>query len=76
MLCAASRKPFLNQHTFENACRIQIDAQAGGEFTVIGPGPMETNHDVTQVVTAGQGANLAWPVLLRKLDLEKPRYDT
>ena len=67
---------FLNMYTFENACRIQIDAQAGGELNLIGPGPIAANRNVTQTATAGQGANLAWPALLRKLDRENPGYDT
>ena len=67
---------FLNMYFFENTCRIQIDAQAGGELNLIGPGPIAANRNVTQTATAGQGANLAWPALLRKLDRENPGYDT
>jgi ribulose-5-phosphate 4-epimerase/fuculose-1-phosphate aldolase len=66
---------FLNMYLFENTCRIQIDAQAGGELKLIGPGPIAANRNVTQTATAGQGANLAWPALLRKLDRENPGYD-
>ena len=66
---------FLNMYLFENTCRIQIDAQAGGELNLIGPGPIAANRNVTQTATAGQGANLAWPALLRKLDRENPGYD-
>jgi hypothetical protein len=29
-----------------------------------------------KAVTAGQGANLAWPALLRKLDRTDPSYKT
>ena len=66
---------FLNMYLFENTCRIQIDAQAGGELNLIGPGPIAANSNVTQTATAGQGANLAWPALLRKLDRENPGFD-
>ena len=53
------------------------DAQAGGaQLNLIGPGPMAANANVSKVATAGQGANLAWPALLRKLDRENPGYDS
>jgi ribulose-5-phosphate 4-epimerase/fuculose-1-phosphate aldolase len=68
---------FLAMYFFENTCRIQIDAMAGGtELTLIGAGPLKANADVGKVATAGQGAMLAWPALLRKLDRENPGYDT
>jgi ribulose-5-phosphate 4-epimerase/fuculose-1-phosphate aldolase len=68
---------FLNMYFFENTCRIQIDAQgAGAELNLIGPGPIAANAIVSKVATAGQGANLAWPALLRKLDRENPGYDS
>jgi hypothetical protein len=35
---------------------------------------MAANANVGKVATAGQGANLAWPALLRKLDRENPGY--
>jgi hypothetical protein len=31
---------------------------------------------VMKTVTAGQGANIAWPALLRKLDKLDPSYKT
>jgi ribulose-5-phosphate 4-epimerase/fuculose-1-phosphate aldolase len=66
---------FLNMYTFENTCRIQVDAQgAGTELNLIGPGPIEANRNVSKIATAGQGASLAWPALLRKLDRENPGY--
>ena len=68
---------FIGMYFFENACRIQIDAQgAGAELNLLGPGPIAANANVSKVATAGQGANLAWPALLRKLDREKPGYDS
>ena len=59
---------FLSMYTFENTCRIQIDAQAGGELVQIDPKIMEGMAQVMKTVTAGQGANIAWPALIRKLD--------
>lgn len=67
---------FLGMYTFENTCRIQIDAQAGGELVPVNPKILEGMAQVMKTVTAGQGANIAWPALLRKLDRENPGYDT
>ncbi len=68
---------FLNMYFFENTCRIQIDAQSGGaELNLIGAGPIAANANVGKTATAGQGSNLAWPALLRKLNRENPGYDT
>jgi ribulose-5-phosphate 4-epimerase/fuculose-1-phosphate aldolase len=66
---------FLSMYFFENTCRIQIDAQAGGALNLIGPGPLAANANVSKAATAGQGAQLAWPALLRKLNRENPGYD-
>ena len=66
---------FLTMYFLETACRIQIDAQAGGEVILIGPAPMEANKNAMEMATAGQSAaNLAWPALLRKLDRQNPGY--
>ena len=66
---------FLSMYVLETACRIQIDAQAGGEVILIGPAPMEANKNAMKMATAGQSAaNLAWPALLRKLDRQNPGY--
>jgi ribulose-5-phosphate 4-epimerase/fuculose-1-phosphate aldolase len=65
---------FLAMYTFENTCRIQIDAQAGGELVQINPKIMQGMAQVMKTVTAGQGANIAWPALLRKLDRVDPSY--
>jgi ribulose-5-phosphate 4-epimerase/fuculose-1-phosphate aldolase len=65
---------FLNMYTFENTCRIQIDAQVGGELVHINPKIMEGMAQVMKTVTAGQGANIAWPALIRKLDRLDPSY--
>ncbi len=69
------QEAFVNMYLFENTCRIQIDAQSGGaELNYIGAGPIAANANISKVATAGQGANLAWPALLRKLDRENPGY--
>jgi ribulose-5-phosphate 4-epimerase/fuculose-1-phosphate aldolase len=65
---------FLNMYTFENTCRIQIDAQAGGELIRVDPRIMQGMAAVRKAVTAGLGANLAWPALLRKVQRADPSY--
>jgi ribulose-5-phosphate 4-epimerase/fuculose-1-phosphate aldolase len=67
---------FLSMYTFENTCRIQIDAQAGGELVTVDPAILHGLAQVMKTVTAGQGANIAWPALLRKLDRDDPSYRT
>ncbi|HYF20508.1 MAG TPA: class II aldolase/adducin family protein [Ramlibacter sp.] len=67
---------FLAMYTFENACRIQIDAQAGGELVQVNPAVLQGLAQVLKTVTAGQGAGIAWPALLRKLDRLDPSYRT
>jgi hypothetical protein len=62
-------------YIFENACRIQIDAQAGGgELIEIDPRVIAGIGDVMKKGSAGQGANIAWPALLRRLDRVDPSY--
>ena len=65
---------FLSMYTFENTCRIQIDAQGGGELVMIDPGIMQGMAQMLKTATAGQGANIAWPALLRKLEKTDPSY--
>ncbi|WP_427914165.1 class II aldolase/adducin family protein [Ramlibacter sp. MMS24-I3-19] len=67
---------WLSMYTFENACRIQIDAQAGGELVHVDPAIMQGMGQVMKVATAGQGPGIAWPALLRKLDREDASYKT
>ena len=59
---------FLNMYTFENTCRIQIDAQAGGQLIEVNPAIMTNMNEVMKVASAGLGARVAWPALLRKLE--------
>jgi len=67
---------FLSMYNLESACRIQIDAQAGGELVLVNPKILEGMAQVVKTVTAGQGANIAWPALLRRLDRIDPSYKT
>jgi len=67
---------FLNMYIFEATCRIQLDAQAGGELVHVNPKILEGIAGVMKTATAGQGANLAWPALLRKAERLDPSYKT
>ena len=67
---------FLSMYVFENTCRIQIDAQAGGELIEVNPAILQGLAQVMKTATAGLGASLAWPALLRKLDRMDPGYRT
>src|SRR6266404_5126785 len=60
---------FLAMFLLERACKIQILAQAGGAELVNVPEPiLHLVESKVKAVTVGQGAALAWPGLLRKLD--------
>jgi ribulose-5-phosphate 4-epimerase/fuculose-1-phosphate aldolase len=60
---------FLSMYILERACRIQILAQSGGSTLVLVAEPiLESVASQLSAVTVGQGAQLAWPGLLRKLD--------
>jgi ribulose-5-phosphate 4-epimerase/fuculose-1-phosphate aldolase len=67
---------FLFMYVFENTCRIQIDAQAGGELVHVNPVILQGMAQVMKTATAGLGAGLAWPALLRKLERLDPSYRT
>ena len=68
---------FLAMYTFENTCRIQIDALAGGqELTHIDPQILQGAAQAAKAVSVGQGSMLAWPALLRKLDRMDAGYKT
>jgi ribulose-5-phosphate 4-epimerase/fuculose-1-phosphate aldolase len=68
---------FLNMYLFEAACRIQVRAQAGGGGLVrVAPGIIATAGAQAAAATRGQGAALAWPGLLRRLDRRLPGYDS
>jgi len=60
---------FLSMYILERACRIQILAQSGGGALVPVAEPIiEGVAAQMNAVTVGQGAQLTWPGLLRKLD--------
>ena len=60
---------FLSMYTFENTCRIQVDAQVtGGELTHINPSIIKSVAEAMRVQTGGLGGAFVWPSLLRKLD--------
>jgi hypothetical protein len=61
-------------YLFENTCRIQIDAQAGGEVVQVDPAILKDMAQVMKTATAGLGAALAWPALLRKVERMDPGY--
>jgi len=65
---------FLLMYTFENTCRIQIDAQAGGEVAHVKPEILEGLASVFDTATGGLGSMVAWPALLRKLERTDPGY--
>ncbi len=66
---------FLSMYTFENTCRIQVDALAGGrQLTTVNPDILNGMAEVSKTVTVGQGAALVWPALLRKLQRIDPGY--
>jgi ribulose-5-phosphate 4-epimerase/fuculose-1-phosphate aldolase len=65
---------FLSMYIFENTCRIQIDAQAGGELITVDPRIIDGVAEARRKVTMGQGSNLAWPALLRKVERTDPSY--
>jgi len=67
---------FLFMYVFENTCRIQIDAQSGGELVYVNPAILQGMAQVMRTATAGLGAALAWPALLRKLERLDPSYRT
>jgi ribulose-5-phosphate 4-epimerase/fuculose-1-phosphate aldolase len=66
---------FLSMYILQGACRIQILAQSGGTTLLPVPDPI-VEHVASQMsaVTVGQGAQLAWPGLIRKLDRIDPSY--
>ena len=68
---------FLRTYFLENACRVQILAQAAGDENLIEE-PVEMGNKVYQQGAAafvpGMGDNLVWPGLMRKLNRTNPGY--
>ena len=68
---------FLSMYTFENACRIQVDAQAGGGvLTQVNPLIVKGVSEAMRVQTGGLGGAFVWPSLIRKLDRSDTSYKT
>ena len=66
---------FLRMNTFENTCRIQIDAQhGGGELTHVNPEIIKGVGEALRVQTGGMGGAFVWPSLIRKLDRLDQHY--
>jgi ribulose-5-phosphate 4-epimerase/fuculose-1-phosphate aldolase len=65
---------FRYMYTFENTCRIQIDAQAGGAFNDSGIDRYQLAADAAKAATLGRVNELVWPPLLRKLDRTDSTY--
>jgi ribulose-5-phosphate 4-epimerase/fuculose-1-phosphate aldolase len=66
---------FLAMYTFENTCRIQIDAQAGGgELVDVNPLIVKGVAEAMRVQTGGLGGAFVWPALLRRLDKADASY--
>jgi ribulose-5-phosphate 4-epimerase/fuculose-1-phosphate aldolase len=68
---------FLSMYTFENACQIQLAAQAGGaELQTIAPEILGSAAESLRVQTSGLGGAFVWPALIRKLDRVDESYLT
>jgi ribulose-5-phosphate 4-epimerase/fuculose-1-phosphate aldolase len=69
---------FLSMYTFENTCRIQVDALAGQQgasgLTAVDPQVLTGVAHAMRVQTGGLGGAFVWPSLLRKLQRESPDY--
>jgi ribulose-5-phosphate 4-epimerase/fuculose-1-phosphate aldolase len=66
---------FLLMYILERACRIQILAQSGGgELHRVAKPIIDLTAKQMSAVTVGQGAELTWPGLLRKLDRIDPSF--
>jgi ribulose-5-phosphate 4-epimerase/fuculose-1-phosphate aldolase len=70
---------FLSMYTFENTCRIQVDALAGqasmSDLTAVDPQIVTGVAHAMKVQTGGLGGSFVWPSLVRKLQRENPGYD-
>ena len=65
---------FLAMYTFENTCRIQLDAQAGGELITVNSKIVDGVALAAKVQTSGLGGAFVWPSLIRKLDRSDASY--
>jgi len=66
---------FLAMFILERACKIQILSQSGqADLVVVSDPILQRVSTQVEAVTVGQGAQLTWPGLLRKLDRIDPSY--
>ena len=71
----SAAEAFLSMYILERACRIQILAQSGGaDLHQVSPDIIGLTAKQMSAVTVGQGAELTWPGLLRKLDRIDPSF--
>jgi ribulose-5-phosphate 4-epimerase/fuculose-1-phosphate aldolase len=71
----SAAEAFLSMFILERACKIQILAQSGGaELVPIADPILQGVASQMKAVTVGQGAQLVWPGLLRKLDRMDSSY--
>ncbi|EHP41307.1 class II aldolase/adducin-like protein [Cupriavidus basilensis OR16] len=71
---ASVAETFVSMYFLETCCQIQISAQAGGELIRVDPNIQRNVREVVRTGTSGQGAQIAWPAVLRKLDRIDPSY--
>ncbi len=67
---------FLAMYTFESTCRIQLDAQAGGDLVQVDPRIVQGVAESMRVQTGGMGGAFLWPALIRKLNKVDTLYQT
>ena len=71
----SAAEAFLSMYILERSCRIQILAQSGDtELHCVPKDIITLTAKQMSAVTVGQGADLAWPGLLRKLDRIDPSF--
>ena len=67
---------FQLMYIFEAACTIQVRAQAGGELIQIPQAIIDNAAAQSRQVTRGQGGQLSWPGVLRRLQRRFPGFDS
>lgn len=65
---------FLSMYLFENACQIQLAAQAGGELIEVEPHIFDGLGHAMKVQSQGRGGAFIWPAMLRRLDRIDPAF--
>ncbi|MEO1481570.1 MAG: class II aldolase/adducin family protein [Myxococcota bacterium] len=66
---------FLAMYVLQTACEIQLQAQASGAELVNVPAPiLDGVKKNVEAVTAGMGANIAWPAVLRRMERLDPSF--